>query len=240
MASVKDALEETLQDNLSWFKYVLYTIPVFYVVYNIIQGKNSQQLPVIIILTILLLAGFMLKCTYNVRMGNRNILPSFNIFGVLWLGLKGAIALAPMSAIAYFGSLKVIEIISLYIPVSGIYYFFVVCSCAIFSSFIFTSYLLFTKNFKIIDAYNIKLIFNNCVDILISVLLMFLFVAIIAAIMAAPVTYLVWLFMGLNNPVIIFIWCMIGVICIGIMGHYLAQVEYEILASAEEKDKVSK
>lgn len=234
MASIKDALEDSIQDGFAWIKYIIFTIPVFIVAYSILQGKIFPQFTTVVILTFLLILGFTLKCTYNVRMGNTNVLPSFNIISVLWLGFRGALALAPMGLVAYFASVKIIEIISRYIPVSWVYYFLTVSTCLVLSSFVFTGYLLFSKRFKITDAYNIKHIFKYCIDVLFATLFMLFLVAILAAVITTPVTYLVWIFMGLENPVILFIWCMIGVLCLAIMGHYLAQMDYEILPHDED------
>lgn len=241
MASIKDALEESVQDSTAWIKYVLYTIPSFFIASAIVGGKDLSGITLWIILTLILYFGFMLNCTYNVRMGNNVVLPSFNVFAVFWMGVKGCIALAPLGLLGYFISSALIGYIKNIFPESGILSFFNYAIIAICTSFVLTGYLLYIKKFKIFDAYNVKLIFKYCVDVMIASLVMFLLVAIVDAVILAPLTYILWLFMGIPNPVAIFIWCTIGLLNIAMIGHYLAQIDYEIIpVNKDEEDVITK
>ncbi len=238
MASVKDAVEESLQDNNAIIKYIVFTIPLFYTVTLMLQGNNSGLFFTVLVLTFLLLFGFMLKCTYNVRNGNICVLPSFNIFSIFWDGIKGSIALAPLSIVSFIIYGAVTKFISPYMPDGNFSNIFNGIIAALCVSFAFTGYLLYTKKFSIFDAYNIKAITKYCADVMIAMFFMAIQIVIVNAIILIPVTYIIWLFFGIPNPVAIYFWSMVGILNLAIMGHYLAQIHYEIIETDEKADKI--
>ena len=89
--------------------------------------------------------------------------------------------------------------------------------------------MLYAKSQKITDAYNLKIISDSCIDILIQVIWMSLQLALLNAIIIGTVTYLFWLFLGLQNPILIFIWAMTALLNAAITGNYLGQLNYEAL-----------
>lgn len=44
--------------------------------------------------------------------------------------------------------------------------------------------------------------------------------------------------LGLPHPVAIFFWSMVLIFNLAMIGHYLAQVDYEAIASKENADKI--
>ncbi len=238
MASIKDAVEDAFQESSSIIKYVIYAIPLFLVIHYAgaeVWGYNFWA-----ILTGLLLFGFMLTCTYNVRKGNNVVLPSFNVFAVLWRGLKGVLALAPIATIAYFASIFIAKLITQYIAdesIAGVACNIVYC---IFASLTFTSYLLYSHRFKILDAYNVKTLSKYCIDILLAFGFMLVLLALVDVIIVTPVTYVIWLFMGIPNPVAIFFWCVVAVLNLAIAGDYLAQISYEKIEVKENEEADAK
>lgn len=234
MASIKDAVEDAFQENNSIIKYIIYSIPLFLV----IKYANAEVwgYPFWVILTGLLLFGFMLTCTYNVRKGNNIVLPSFNIFSVLWTGIKGILALAPVGLIAYFASVFLAKLITQHVAdesVAGVVCNIIYC---IFASLTFTSYLLYANKFRILDAYNIKTMSKYCIDVLLAVGFMLVLLALVDLIIVTPVTYIIWLFMGIPNPIAIYFWCAVGVLNLAIAGDYLAQISYEKIEVKETEE----
>ena len=70
MASIKDAMEEAFTDNLSFIKYVVFTVPLYYCVYLYTSSKGDLTgFWWMASVTFLLLFGFLIKCTTNVRNG---------------------------------------------------------------------------------------------------------------------------------------------------------------------------
>ena len=97
MASIIDAFEESFHDNHALTKFIIFAIPVYYCVD--LYSKNDDAFWFVSALVFILLFGFMLKCTSNVRNGKNYVMPSFNIFSMFWSGIKGLVAIGPILAI---------------------------------------------------------------------------------------------------------------------------------------------
>lgn len=237
MASIKDAFEEAFQDNLAILKYFVFTAPLYYSVYLYETSKNDYTgFWWMAVITFLLLFGFMLKCTSNVRKGLDHVLPSFNIFNLFWAGIKGTIALGPSIGINCWIALFLSGQIDNYFPDPNLSLVFKIIVWAVFISVMLTGYLLYAKNFKIADAYNFKVISESCVDILIRVLFMIPMILIINALIVGSVTYVFWVFLGIPNPFCTYFWCMAVVFNLAMIGNYMAQVDYEAIEAKTEKD----
>lgn len=234
MASIKDAFEESLQDSNSILKFIVFAIPLYFCVHLYMNSSDLSGFWFLASITFLLLFGFLIKCTSNVRNGKDYILPSFNIFALFWHGIKGTVAIGPAIAINCWLANLVCKLIQNYIPASNLLIVFNCIIWAIFVSIILTSYLCYAKNFKIADAYNLKIISDSCVDILVAILFMLPQILLADAIILAPVTYVVWLFFGLTHPIMIFFWCVVAIFSLAMTGHYMAQVDYEIIDSKDD------
>lgn len=238
MASIKDALEESFQDNHAIIKFVVYTIPLFYCINTYINGNLKNSDMAIIYATYILLFGFMLKCTQNVRNGKNRVLPSLNILSVIWTGIKGLVALGPLMLLSGFAAEYLIEICTKYITDDVLLKIFLWAIGGICASFVFTGCILYAKRFKIADAYNLKLIGKYCIDILIQVFFMDIKLIIIDIIILLPAAYFIWLFFDVAHPVAIFLWSMLTVVNLAMVGHYFAQIDYETIEVGENDDKI--
>lgn len=237
MASIKDAFEESMQDNHAFLKYIIFSIPVFYCVY-LYSENNMNGFWAMASITFLLLFGVFIKCTSNVRNGKDAVLPSFNIFAILWAGLKGLIALGPSIAInSFLASFICGYLPNIFTEPNTLMVFKGIVWC-LFGSFMLTGYLCYAKNFKIADAYNFKSISEFCIDILVAVLFMIPQVLIANAILIIPISYIIWVFFGLPHPIAVFYWCMVLVFNLAMCGHYLAQMDYESIGTKENQDKI--
>ncbi len=237
MASIKDAFDEALQDNMGVFKYLIFAAPLYYTVYLYSTSeKDFTGFWWMASITFLLLFGFMLKCTSNVRKGLDHVLPSFNIFNLFWAGIKGLIALGPSIAINCWIASLISGQIDVYFPDPNVANVFKIITWCLFGSIILTGYMLYAKNFKIGDAYNLKVISESCVDILIRIIFMLPGVAIIDGLIVGSVSYVFWVFLGLPNPICTYFWCMAVVFNLAMIGNYIAQVDYESIEAKDEKD----
>ena len=234
MASIKDALVESIQEDFAVIKYVIFTFPLFYTI-NLFSSQNkSSNIVLITVLTVIFLFGLMLKTTRNVRCEKLKVLPSFNIFKILWAGFKGLIALAPLLIGGYFLDKFLVNLLNNFALPDNIVSFFTWAIYLICLSFAFTGYVLYSRNFKILDTYNFKYISKYCIDILIEVFFMLVKLVFVDALIILPVTYLLWLFFGIPSPVAIFFWSMVFVLNIVMIGHYIAQMEYEKITEKRE------
>ncbi len=240
MASIKDAFEEAIQDHGALTKYFIFAIPVFLctILYSNADKNGLSAFWAVSIITFLLLFGFLIECTTNVRNGKDSVLPSYNIFAIFWSGIKGSVALGPSIAInctlAYF----ICNFIENYIIELNTLLVFKTIIWCVFGSIILTGYLCYARTFKIVDAYNLKAISDSSMDILIAVLFMIPQILIANAILIIPVNYIVWVFFGIPHPIATFYWSMCLVFNLAMCGHYLAQVAYETIAVKENSDKI--
>ena len=232
MASIKDAFEESMQDQHAIWKYAIFAIPVYFCVQLYLDGAWGGFWT-LAIPTYFLLFGFLAECTANVRNGKDSVLPSFNIFKLFWGGIKGTVALGPSIAINCFLASYIAGLLPNFLVEPKTCAIFQGIVWALFGAVILTGYLCYAKSFKILDAYNFKVISESCVDILVAV-------SIANALLLVPVSYLIWIFLGIPHPVAIYYWCAVGIFNLAMCGHYLAQVDYEAIGTREneQQDKI--
>lgn len=238
MASIKDAFEESMQDSNAIWKYVIFAIPVYYCVQLYLSGAWFGFWT-LVIPTYFLLFGFLAGCTANVRNGKSSVLPSFNIFKLFWDGIKGTVALGPSIAINCWLASLIANLLPNYLVEPKTCAIFQGVVWALFGAIILTGYLCYAKRFRILDAYNFKTISESCVDILVAVLFMLPQVAIANALLLVPVTYIIWIFLGIPHPVATYYWCMVGIFNLAMCGHYLAQVDFENIKTEEKEEQIN-
>lgn len=231
MASIIDAFQESLQEHNSFTKFTILAIPVYFCVKPVVDGETPIWW--LYILTCILLLGYMIKCIYNVRNCKDHVLPSLNIFDLLWSGLKGAIAIGPASIICGIASGYLCNLASDFIPESALLKVLEFIISSLFSAIVLTCFLGYAKTFKIKDAYNFKAIFKSSADVMIAMLFMILQVAIVAILILLPVGYVLWLFFTPTNGVTIFFYCLLYVFLLTMTSHYLAQIDFENIAEEE-------
>lgn len=232
MASIKDSIEETYIDNLSILKIIIYSLPLCYSTY--LYTKESTQFPIVAILTTILLFGFALKCTQNVRTGKGFVLPSFNILGTFWSGIIGIIILTPLLALSFGAVVLLMKLISNYILNENFLLYSKIILSVIFASIPLTGYILYAYKFKFTDAYNFKLISTYCIDILSELFVFCIKLFFVNLIITLPIVYLLWLFVGLTNVISFYIICILLVFYCAVSSHYMAQVDYELMEANKE------
>lgn len=238
MASIKDAFEESMQDSNAIWKYIIFAIPVYYCVQLYLSGAWFGFWT-LVIPTYFLLFGFLAGCTANVRNGKSSVLPSFNIFKLFWDGIKGTVALGPSIAINCWLASLIANLLPNYLVEPKTCAIFQGVVWALFGAIILTGYLCYAKRFRILDAYNFKTISESCVDILVAVLFMLPQVAIANALLLVPVTYIIWIFLGIPHSVATYYWCMVGIFNLAMCGHYLAQVDFENIKTEEKEEQIN-
>lgn len=233
MASIKDAFDDTLQDEHALAMYIIFAIPLFLCTKFLIEPDKTGYFIATAIFSSILLLGFMLKCTYNVRTNSTTVLPSFNVFPLLWNGSKALVALAPLMITAYTLEYYIANFLANLISNPTTLQIFTTIITGLCNSIIYTGYILYSKKFRAMDIYNFKTISTYCVDTLIAVIFMSIQIFLVDLIVITPVTYFVWIFFGLPHPVATFYWCIVAVFNLAIMGHYMAQIDYEIVKDKE-------
>lgn len=234
MASIKDAFEETLQDEHAMALYIIFAIPLFFCTKFLIEPDKMMYFLPTAIITAILYIGFALKCTSNVRTNCTTVLPSFNIFSLIWNGIRGVIILAPLTIIAYTLQYFIAMGLTNIIPFDLYLKIFVLITSGLCNSIVYTGYILYSRNFRATDVYNFSIIGKYCVDILIEVFFMKIKLFLVDLIVLIPVLYLIWIFFGIPHQIATFYCCVVIVFNLAIMGHYMAQIDYETIGEKDE------
>ncbi len=234
MASIKDAFEETLQDEHALAMYIIFAIPLFLCTKFLLEPDKAGYFLMTALLTAVLYIGFMLECTSNVRACKNVVLPSFNIFPILGNGIRGIIVLAPLLIIACTLEYFIAGFLSNIITNPTTLQVFIAITTGLCNSIVYTGYVLFARRFRAADVYDLKTISTYCVDILIAVIFMKIQMLLVNLIVLTPVLYLIWIFFGFPHPVATFYICIVIVFNLAIMGHYMAQIDYDTILETEE------
>ena len=246
MASIRDAVEESvIEGGLAYTKYILLGALVYYCVslYNKSASDNSLFW-IVGPITLIICLGFSLITTSNVKNSNNDVLPSFNIFKIIGVGIKGLVSIGPIMLVnAFFAKMTsqfINGFMSNYVEITrGTAVTIEICTCAVFGSFILTAYLLYSNKFKITDAYNIKLIYKYCIDILLGIFFFIPKIALVDGIVVGGVTYIFWLLFGIPHPVCTFFWSLAFAWNLAVAANYLAQVNYEVIDYNEKNNEKS-
>ncbi len=231
MASIKDAVEESITDNLAFVKYFLYAIPVF-ICYLLFNQGNMGWFYFLGFFTLLMLISILIICIYNVRNGQNYVLPTFNIitFGVT--AFKAIFAVGPILGLGLWLG-KLIASIQIPIPLPNIQLIYAIIVWLIIGSIIITSLILYSKTQHIKDAYNLTLISNTCIDILIAIIFYIPQLILVNGLIVGIIAYLFAVFFTLENPIFIYLCCMALIMNVAITGDYFAQIDYEIVPRDE-------
>lgn len=227
MASIIDSFRETFTDNLSFLKFIVFAIPIYYS-YGLFLNSTRDFTACILLsgLTIFLLFGFLIKTTSNVLNEGNSVLPSLNPFPIANAAVKGLLAIGPLTLVSillgnYFASM--INIIFWLDMTLKFIIWLLVASISL------TAFLMFVKRERISDAYDFKILSAKAGDMMISLLFFVLQLVIVDAITIGFVAYTLIVLFGVG-PILYFFLSMAIVYNVGVTGHYMAQLQYELLS----------
>jgi len=231
MASIVDAFNEALCEDLSFVKITLYSIPVFFCANLFIKGRMGDFY-FWGGLTAILLLGLLTQGINNVR-----ILTLNPIFLAASIG-KSFIVMAPQILIWSIIGSMILKYVNIPIDLPHVPIIFATIVWAVIGSILLTAYLSFAKYLKVQQGFNYKVILESCVDILISLLFFLPQLAIANAVLIGPVAYLFYFFQLPFTHWGFILYCSLAfVVNISIMANYFAQASYEhIKGSNEEYD----
>jgi hypothetical protein len=224
MASMIDSCREVFNDKLSFLKIIVLSVPVYFCYQLYMNAKgNYAGFFVLAVITLFFLLGFLIKIINNIINEREYILPSLNPFKLIFSTIKALIGIGPSVLITISLSNYVCSIINI-IPWLDITLKTLIW--IITAAVIITSLLMFTVKERIIDAYNIKLLFEKAGE-LIVVLLVF---AIILVLINLPTMFIAYVLMFLFGfgPILNIFLSMAFIFNIAITGHYFGQVHYEV------------
>lgn len=233
MASIVDALNDALNEDKSYFKIILYSIPVYFVVKLFLVGKMALFTFYGFIVGILLF-GLLTQGINNVRMNKKEIL-TLNPLVLLISVLKTTVVIIPYFLVFGFLGKWITGIhIPIELPHTQLIYAIIVWS--ILFSIVMTAYLSFAKYLKISQGFNLKVVAESCIDVLISFLFFIPQLIFANVVLVGPVAYLYFAFhLPYNHWGFIAYCSAIFIVNISIMANYLAQASYEHIKGNNEE-----
>lgn len=239
MASIVDAFNEALSEDLAFVKIGVYAIPVYFSAKFFMVGKMGE-FGFWGGLTAILLLGLLTQGINNVRMNRREIL-TLNPLNLLNSLVKTLLALGPQLLI--FGTIGYLIVTYVKIPIDlpHVPLIFQIIVWSIIFSIVVTSYMSFAKYLKVVQAFNYKIVAESCIDVLISFLFFIPQLILANGVLIGPVAYLFFFFHLPYTHWGFILYCSLAVIVnISILANYLAQASYEhIKGSNEEYDEHS-
>lgn len=233
MANIVDAFNDALTENMAYAKIGVFAIPV-YIIANQFMVGNTSMLPLYSVIAGVLFLALLTQGINNVRMNRREIL-TFNFIKLGITLLKTIVVLVPQilifGAIGYNLTTKVTIPIDLpHVPL-----IYSILVWAIIFSIVLTSYLSYAKYLRVLQGFNYKLIFESCIDVLVSFIFFIPQLVLANVVLIGPVAYLYSVFnLPFDHWGFVAYCSAVFVINISILANYLAQASFEQIKGNNE------
>ena len=236
VASIKEAYDSTIGESFTGLKLILWAIPLF-ICRGLFLDNNFGLLTVVGSVFGLLLIGFLTESAHNTIAKKSELIPGINLLSMAWTGIKTILAMAMSVGIAYILNLIIagfvkIEDPTFHMTIDIFVWFFVVALPV-------STYLIYIRRLNVFEAFNLKKIFVAYGEAFLAFAYLVVQMFIIALIVVGFITYMFWLFVGLDNAIINFIWCIAVMYNLTVMANYLAQLSEEIF-TFREKEEIKK
>lgn len=234
MASIVDSLSEAFLDTFAPLKLVGFAIPVYFAIVSFMDGNLPMLYLWYGVISVLFLA-LLTQGIYNVRRSKREIL-SLNPWALAKDLVKTIVAVLP-NAVVWFGAAYLIaQNVTIPVEVDWAQKVFTRVLFSIVFAIVMTSYLSFAKTMKVVQAYNYKVIFDSCVDVLIALFFYVLQLALVQVVLFGPVAYLYSFFrVPFTHWTFLFYSSIVAVVDLSITANYLAQIAYECIPGNNEE-----
>lgn len=237
MASIKEAYDSTIGESFTGLKLLLWAIPFGYCRKAMTSGSMDIISTIIVSIFILLLLGFLAESANNACEKKPELVPGIKIFSMILNGIKSLIALSVYFAIALFGtqiSCSYINLgehtvlsMSLKILIGLLFYALPVSGFAVY-----------IRKLDIFEAYNLKKVFYILGEAFMMFSYLIIKLGLLTAIVIGFISYLFWLFVGLDNYLINYIWSIAIMYNLVIGTNYIAQFSEEWMTLYEKKNQV--
>ena len=234
MASLFDAFNDALGEDNSTIKIIIYSLPVFFCSYlyikNNVLASYFFALPTVILFLSLLSNGIS-----NVRSNKREIL-TFNLFTLTTVAIKLLFAVLPVILIMLSIGWFITSFIKLPFDVPYLQVVFNSIVWLVVFSVVLTSYLAFSKSLNVVDAYNLKIVFESSSDVLVNILFLAPQLIIVNAIIVGLAWYVMFLLnLPLANPLFIFYCACVFVFNVSVLASYFASASYELIKGRDSE-----
>lgn len=236
MASLTDAFNDAFGEDNAIIKFIVYAIPVF-ICASLYLGKNTFAAFFIAIPTAILLLALMSNGINNIRSNKREIL-TLNPIALLPVLLKLFLAIVPIFCVMAFIAYLIITFVKFPFDIPNFQLIFNCIVGLLIFSVVFTSYLAFSKTLSIEAAYNLKVLSESAIDVLISLLFLIPQLIIANGIMVGIVWYLFFVLkLSVSNPLFVFYCSCVLIINLSALSSYFAQASYELIRGKDSEYK---
>lgn len=233
MASLKEAYDSTIGESFTGLKLLIWAIPL-YICRALYMEHNTGFLIFFGSIFGLLLIGFLTESAFNVIDKKSELVPGANLLSMAWTGFKTIIAMGVPLGVTYFLG----NVICSYIKIADatlkmtadifVWLFLIALPVSV--------YIVFIRRLNVFETFNVKKVCIAYGDAFLTFSYLIVKLYIIAAIVIGFITYMFWLFVGLDNAVINFIWCIAVMYNLTIAANYLAQLSEEVFAFREKEE----
>lgn len=233
MASLKEAYESTVGESFTGLKLLLWAIPL-YICRSFYLEQNQIMLTIFGGIFGILLIGFLSESAHNVIDKKPELIPGINVISMAFNGIKTLLALAiPVAVTIGLGNL-ILSFVQ--IPDKTLLMTIQIFLWLFLSGLPITTYLVFIRRLSVFDTLNLKKIALGYGDAFITCSYLIVKLYLIALVIIGFITYMFWLFVGLDNTLINYIWCIAVMYNLVIGVNYLAQLSEEIYTFTEKDD----
>lgn len=234
MSSVLDAFSDAIMEKAALLKIIVYALPVFLAATAYLGGQtNAFNFWKIVTAAIFL--GALTNGIYCVKNSKENVL-TLNPIELGTALLKALIIIVPYTFVSYSVGNTAIK----YIPtIEGIPHFDVIMQGILWGlvgAIVLSAYMCFAVNMQVPQGFNLKKVFNSCVDIFVCVFFFIPQLLIADAVIVFPIMYL-FNYLGVPLTHWGFVWycSMVIVINLSVFANYLAQAAYEHIKFEEDE-----
>ena len=235
MASIVDSFREVFSDRLAFLKLIILAIPADYTYSLYLSAVGDHDYSgyyQMLYLTLFLYFGVLVKVTNNVINERDLVLPSFNPFPIAIAGLKGLLAILPSALISCLIANYLCSIINI-IPWLDITLKTIIW--LVVASIIITSFLMFSSKGRILDAFNVKVLFEKAGDLIVTLIFFIIQLVVINIPTTAFIGYTLLILFGFGQFFNFYIALAVA-FNVAVMGHYFGQVHYETIVYVKPKD----
>ena len=226
MASILDSFRETFNDKFGFFKILIFAIPLYYFYTEYLKGAAAfYSCMFFIYITAFFLFGFFVQITNAVMNEEDWVMPALNPLKIGFSSIKGIIALLPSTAISVGIGLYVTQFIN---TIPWLDTTLKTIIWIVVASVILTSFLMFAKEENILRAFNLKKLSEKSGDAILGIVFFLLQLLIMNIPTSGFIGYAIYMIFGFG-PVLSFFIAYAIIFNLVASGHYLAQLDYEII-----------
>lgn len=233
MALMTDALSDALNEDFSIVKILVYAIPVFICAYAFIH-KNIPLFIIIAIPTAILLLALLSNGIANITTNKREIL-TLDVFSLIPIAIKLFFAITPPTIITIVIGFCLTYFIR--IP-EELKYGQLIYECivwALSASVILTEYFAFSKRLDVKAPYNLQIISESTIDILVNIIFLIPQLILIDGILIGIAWYMFFLLKySVQHPLFVYYCSAVSIFNISFLASYIAQISYEAIKEKDE------